>query len=65
MKEKNSILLLGLALFLGGLFTFLKGALFDIPTSPNPSQRINIPGIILLLLGIVLLFFSIKNRKNI
>lgn len=65
MKRKNLILLVGIAAVLVGLLTLVRGTLFDIPANPYHSQRIDSPGIIILIVGVLILYFGIKNRKSI
>ena len=64
ISKRNGILLLGLFCLGGGLIGACNGTLFKTKYHVNPYYQ-SPPGIVFLLAGIFIVFFSLKNRKQI
>lgn len=64
MDNRKSIFWIGLLSLIIGLYSFVKGIVFDYVGNPNQSVRHIPPGITFLLLGGVLLFLYFKYKKN-
>lgn len=63
MKEKTLVLILGLLFIVIGIIAILNGELFQ--WSGSPSSKNGGPPILYLLLGLIIVFFTLKNWKKI